>query len=150
VAPWAQAVGKTIVLESRFGDVKSEQGVKTGLPNGVELGQKVRVDPIESADPAFHGATITLYEHSESFPADGRYRVWGVIDTRSGDKAFIEYSGTWTVETRDGKFAAAPFAAKGTILGGTGALSTLAGTVAQSGRVTPETGGIYRIELTTR
>jgi len=147
MASGAVAAEKQIVLESKFGEVKSEQGVKLGTPNGLELGQKVRVDPIKSSEAAFDGASITLYEHSESFPADGRYRVYGVIDTKGGDKAFIEYTGNWTVETKDGKFAAAPFAAKGTIIGGTGALAALKGTVEQSGKVTPETGGVYKIVL---
>jgi hypothetical protein len=140
----AVAADKKIMLEGKSGEVQSEQSVKPGY--GPELGQKVRVDQLTSADPDWNGSKITLYEHSVSYPATGTYAVYGVLAVPSGDKAFLEFSGKWDVVTKDGKFAEAPFAADGKVVGGTGKLEKVSGAVRHSGKVTGE-GGRYRIEM---
>ena len=63
-----------------------------------------------------------------------------------GDKAFLEFAGKWDVVTKAEKFVEAPFAAEGKLVGGTGKLEKIGGTVRHWGKVTGE-GGRYSIEL---
>jgi hypothetical protein len=144
LASAAVAADKKVVLEGKFGQVQSEQSVKPGY--GPELGQKVRVDQLTSGDPEWNGSTITLYEHSVSYPATGTYAIYGVLAAPSGDKAFLEFAGKWDVVTKAEKFVEAPFAAEGKLVGGTGKLEKIGGTVRHWGKVTGE-GGRYSIEL---
>jgi hypothetical protein len=139
------AAEKKIVLEGKFGKVESEQSVKPGY--GPELGQKVRVDQLTSGDPDWNGSTMTLYEHSVSHPTNGTYAIYGVLAAPSGDTAYLEFAGKWDVVTKDGKFAEAPFAAEGKIVGGTGKLEKISGTVRHSGKVVAGEGGRYSIEM---
>ena len=141
----AIAAEKKIVLEGKFGQVQSEQSAKTGY--GPELGQKVRVDRLTSGDSNWNGSTITVYEHSVSFPANGTYVIYGVLAAPSGDKAYLEFAGKWDVVTKDGKFAEAPFSADGKLVGGTGTLEKIRGNVRQSGKVIAGEGGHYSIEM---
>jgi hypothetical protein len=147
LASVAVAADKKIVVEGKFGQVQSEQSVMPGY--GPELGQKVRVDQLTSGDADWNGSTITLYEHSVSYPATGTYAIYGVRAAPSGDKAFLEFAGTWDVVTKDGKFVEAPFAAEGKLVGGTGKLEKISGTLRHSGKVTGE-GGRYTIEMNVR
>ena len=140
----AAAADKKVVMQGKFGEVQSEQNVKPGY--GPELGQKVRVDQLASSDPDWNGSTITLYEHSVSYPDTGTYAVYGVLAAPSGDKAFLEFAGKWDVVKKDGKFVEAPFAADGKVVGGTGKLEKISGTLRHSGKVTGE-GGRYSIEM---
>jgi hypothetical protein len=129
LASAAGAADKKVVMEGKFGEVRSEQNVKPGY--GPELGQKVRVDQLASV----------------SYPDKGTYAIYGVLAAPSGDKAFLEFSGKFDVVTKDGKFAEAPFAADGKVVGGTGKLEKIRGTLRHSGKVTPDEGGRYSIEL---
>ena len=143
LASAATAADKKVVIEGKFGEVRSEQNVKPGY--GPELGQKVRVDQLASSDPEWNGSTITLYEHSVSRPDTGTYAIYGGLAVPSADKAFLEFSGKWDVVKKDGKFAEAPFAADGKVVGGTGKLEKISGTLRHSGKVTGE-GGRYSLK----
>jgi hypothetical protein len=145
LASAAAAADKKVVMQGKFGEVRSEQNVKPGY--GPELGQKVRVDQLASSDAEWNGSTITVYEHSVSYPDKGTYAIYGVLAVPSGDKAFVEFSGKFDVVTKDGKFAEAPFAAHGKVVGGTGKLEKISGTLRHSGKVTPDEGGRYSIEM---
>ena len=140
----AMAAEKKIVVEGVFGQVQSEQSVKPGY--GPELGQKVRIDQLTSGDPEWSGSTITLYEHTVSYPTTGTYAIYGVLAAPNGDKAFLEFAGKWDVVTKDGKFVEAPLAAGGKLVGGTGKLEKIIGTIRHAGKVTGE-GGRYTIEM---
>src|ERR671929_2199408 len=138
----AQAAGKQVTLEGKFGQVMSSQKVKPEVPGAPELAQNVRLDQLTSGDPDWNGATLTLYEHSESFPSYGLYKVYGVLAAPGGDKALVEFAGKWDVVMKDGKFAEAPFQGDGKVLGGTGKLANTSGTVHHAGKATSE-GGTY-------
>jgi hypothetical protein len=143
----AFAEKKTVTLDGKFGEVKQEHTLTPDEAMGVKLGQKVRVDQLSSNDPDFNGSTITLYEHGVNFPTFGTYTVYGVVATPKGDKAFLRYEGKWNGVTKDGQFVEAPFLANGELTGGTGKFERITGTVRQSGKVTPATSGVYRIEI---
>ena len=121
----AHAAGKQVKLDGKFGQVISSQKVKPEMPGAPELAQNVRQDQLTSGDPDWNGATLTLYEHSESFPSYGLYKVYGVLAAPNGDKALVEFAGKWDVVTKDGQFVEAPFQAEGKVLGGTGKLEML-------------------------
>src|SRR3954447_25707940 len=76
LASSALAAEKKVTLEGKFGQVMSSQKVKPEIPGAPELAQNVRLDQLTSSDPDWNGATITLYEHSESFPSYGLYKVY--------------------------------------------------------------------------
>ena len=142
----AQAAEKKVTLEGKFGQVMSSQKTKPEVPGAPELAQNVRLDQLTSSDPAWNGATLTLHEHSESFADRGLYKVYGVLATPGGDKALVEFAGTWDVVMKDGKFAEAPFRAEGKVIGGTGKLEKAGGMVHHAGKVTSE-GGTYSLTL---
>ena len=104
LASQAQAAGKQVTLEGKFGQVISSQKVKPEVAGAPELAQNVRLDQLTSGDPDWNGATLTLYEHSESFPSYGLYKVYGVLAAPNGDKALVEFAGKWDVVTKDGQF----------------------------------------------
>ncbi len=147
-ASLAQAEEKKVVVDGKFGQVVSNAISKPGAPNDIELGQEVRVDSLDSADPEWDGATITVYEQSLSYPSRGSYRSYGLIHTKSGDVAYVELAGKWDVVTRDGKFVAAPFEGSGQLVGGTGKLEGLRGPVVVKGQVDGNQGGTYSVEIT--
>lgn len=142
------ASAAVVNCEGSFGTVLSTTAVTPGGPDKVELDQKVRLDRLSSKDPVCNDATLTLFEQSASYPDRGDYKIYGVLQTRTGDKAFVLFAGAWDVVMQDGKFAAAPFEAKGEILGGTGKLEGIKGTVVHKGKVTPAEGGRYTLQLT--
>ena len=135
-----------VTLEGKFGQVMSSQKVKPEIAGAPELAQNVRLDQLTSSDPDWNGATITLYEHSESFPSYGLYKVYGVLAAPNGDKALVEFAGKWDVVTKDGQFVEAPFQADGKVLGGSGKLEKAGGTVHHVGKVT-SAGGTYSLTL---
>ncbi len=147
-APLAQAEEKKIVLDGKFGQVISNVISKPGAPGDLELGQEVRVDTLASADPDWDGATVTVYEQNLSYPSHGSYRSYGVIHTRTGDLAYVEFAGKWEIATRDGQFVAAPFEASGQLVGGTGKLEGLSGPMVVKGKVDGDRGGTYSAEIT--
>jgi hypothetical protein len=142
----AQAAGKQVTLEGKFGQVISSQKVKPEVAGAPELAQNVRLDQLTSGDPDWNGATLTLYEHSESFPSYGLYEVYGVLAAPGGDKALVEFAGKWDVVSKDGQFVEAPFQADGKVVGGTGKLEKAGGTVHHAGKVT-SAGGTYSLTL---
>ena len=142
----APAAEKKVTLEGKFGQVTSSQKVRPDIAGAPELAQNVRQDRLTSGDPEWNGATLTLYEHSESFPSYGLYKVYGVLAAPNGDKALVEFAGKWDVVTKDGQFAEAPFQAEGKVLGGTGKLEKAGGTVHHAGKVT-SAGGTYSLTL---
>ena len=107
----ADAAEKAIVLEGKFGRIVSNTISKLDVPADVELGQEVRVDHLTSADPDWNDATLTLYEQNLSYPSHGTYRFYGVINTKTGDTAYMELAGKWDVVNRDGKFRVSCLAA---------------------------------------
>jgi len=88
-----------------------------------------------------------VYEHSVSYPGSGTYAIYGVLVAPSGDKAFLEFAGKFDVLTKDGKFAEAPYAADGKVVGGTGKLEKISGTLRHSGKVSAGEGARYSIEM---
>ena len=145
----AAAAEKKIVLEGKFGRVISELASKLDPPADVELAQEVRVDHLTSADPEWNDATLTVYEQNLSYPSHGDSRAYGVINTKTGDTAYMELAGKWDVVNRDGKFFEAPFEGQGRLLGGTGKLQGISGPVVVKGRVTADQVGAYSVEMTT-
>jgi hypothetical protein len=147
VSSLAAAAEKKIVLEGKFGRVVSNSLSKLDPPADVELAQEVRVDHLTSADPDWNDATLTVYEQNLSYPSHGTYRAYGVINTKTGDTAYIELTGKWDVVNRDGKFSEAPFDGQGKLLGGTGKLQGISGPVVVKGRVSAEQVGTYSVEM---
>jgi hypothetical protein len=145
---WAVATEKKIVLDGKFGQIISDSISRPPFTEGVELGQEVRIDNLKSSDPDWDGATATIYEQNLSYPTNGTNRSFVVLDTPSGDKAFMEFTGKWDVVRRDGQFVEAPFAGEGKLTGGTGKLQAIAGSVVVRGKVTPENAGEYSVEIT--
>lgn len=143
----ADAAGKAIVLEGKFGRVVSNTISKLDLPADVELAQEVRVDHLTSADPEWNDATLTVYEQNLSYPSHGTSRAYGVINTKAGDTAYMELTGNWDVVNRDGKFFEAPFDGQGKLLGGTGKLQGISGPVVVKGRVSADQAGTYAVEM---
>lgn len=143
----AKATEKSIVLNGRFGQIVSEAVSKPGSPQDVELGQEVRVDPLASSDPDWDGATVTIYEQSLSYPSHGTYRSYGVINTKTGDKAFVELDGKWDVANRDGQAAEASFEGQGKVVGGTGKLEGISGPLTVKGTVKDGEGGRYSVTI---
>jgi hypothetical protein len=146
LASSALAAEKKVTLEGKFGQVMSSQKVKPEIAGAPELAQNVRLDQLTSGDPEWNGATLTLYEHSESFPSYGLYKVYGVLAAPGGDKALVEFAGKWDVVSKDGQFVEAPFQADGKVVGGTGKLEKAGGTVHHAGKVT-SAGGTYSLTL---
>jgi hypothetical protein len=134
----AAAAEKKIVLEGKFGQVVSNSLSKLDPPADVELAQEVRVDHLTSADPEWNDATLTVYEQNLSYPSHGSSRAYGVINTKTGDTAYLESSGKWDVVNRDGKFFEAPFEGQGRLLGGTGKLQGISGPVVVKGKVSAD------------
>ena len=143
----ADAAEKKIVLEGKFGRIVSNSISKLESPADVELGQEVRVDHLTSADPDWNDATLTFYEQNLSYASNGTYRAYGVINTGTGDTAYMEFAGKWDVVNRDGKFFEAPFEGQGKLLGGTGKLQGIGGSVVIKGRVSADQGGTYSAEM---
>ena len=143
----ADAAEKAIVLEGKFGRIVSNTISKLDVPADVELGQEVRVDHLTSADPDWNDATLTLYEQNLSYPSHGTYRAYGVINTKTGDTAYMELAGKWDVVNRDGKFFEAPFDGQGKLLGGTGKLQGISGPVVLKGKVSADQVGTYAVEM---
>lgn len=145
--PPAGAADQTVVLQGRFGRVVSNTISKLPPPADVELGQEVRVDDLTSADPDWNDATLTLFEQNLSYPSRGTYRLYGVLNTKSGAMAYLELAGKWDVVMRDGRFAEAPFDGQGRLLGGTGNLQGISGTATVNGKVDAEQNATYSLEL---
>jgi hypothetical protein len=147
----AAAAEKTITIEGKFGHIISNSIIKPGFPEGegdVELGQEVRVDPLASSDPNWDGATVTVYEQNLSYPSHGTNRTFGLIHTRKGDTAYLELDGKWNNVSRDGRLAEVNFEGSGKLLGGTGSLKGVGGPITVTGKLTPDAGGQYSIEVT--
>jgi hypothetical protein len=144
----AQADEQKILVEGKFGQVVSNAISKPGGPDDLEIGQEVRVDNITSADPAWDGATITVYEQNLSYPSHGTYRSYGLIHTKAGDVGYVELAGKWDVVMRDGQFVEAPFEGAGRFVGGTGKLEGLSGSVTVKGKVDGKQVGTYSAEFT--
>ena len=143
----APAIAEEVVLSGKFGQVLSSTTASPEMPKSIKLEQKVRVDQLTSANPDWNGAELILYEHSVSFPAYGTYKIYGVLESKNGDKVFMQFAGKWDVVSKDGEFVEAPFEAKGDLLGGTGKFQGISGPVLHKGKVTPSEGGVYRIEF---
>lgn len=146
----ASAAEKSVALESKFGRVVSNAMSKLDAPANVELVQEVRVDELKSADPEWNSATLTLYEQNLSYPTNGTFRSYGVIATKTGDAAFIQLDGKWDVVERDNKLVEAPFEGQGKLLGGTGKYEKIGGPITVKGRVHPDEGAMYTLQLTIR
>ncbi|MFO1155485.1 MAG: hypothetical protein U1E43_01305 [Rhodospirillales bacterium] len=146
----ASAAEKSVALQSKFGRVVANSMSKLDAPASVEMVQEVRVDELKSTDPEWNDATLTLYEQNLSYPTTGTFRSYGVIATKSDDAAFIQLDGKWDVVERDNKFVEAPFAGEGKLLGGTGRYEKISGPVTIKGRVHPEEGATYTLQLTIR
>lgn len=149
--PFAQAAEKKIVLNGKFGQIVSDSIAKPGFPEGehdVELGQEVRIDSLASDDPEWDGAKVTVYEQNLSYPSHGTYRTFGLISNKAGETAFLELDGKWNVVSRDGKFVEAPFDGQGKLLGGTGKLAGVSGSVLVKGNIGADATGAYSVEIT--
>lgn len=146
----ASAAEKSVALQSKFGRVVANAMSKLDAPASVEMVQEVRVDELKSTDPEWNDATLTLYEQNLSYPTNGTFRSYGVIATKTGDAAFIQLDGKWDVVERDNKFVEAPFEGQGKLLGGTGKYEKISGPVTVKGRVHPDEGATYTLQLTIR
>ena len=137
---------KKLTVNGKFGQIVSKTTSSPGDVSGHEIDQQVRIDMITSSDSDWNGATLTVYEHLDSFAEGGSYKLYGVFRHKDGDTSYVKYEGTWKVITQDGKFVEATGEGKGQFIGGTGKFKNITGDLLQRTKVTPSEGAVYTIQ----
>ena len=128
----------TVIINGTFGVQETVASIPISDQSGHAWVQQKRVDPLQSTDSRFDGATQILHEQLDTFPTYGTFRIYSEIKTSTGS-VFTFFEGPYTVGQ-----GTVPFYAKGKVLSGTGDFAGAKGIVQVEG---DGAAGTYTVRL---